>query len=166
MQKGEILDGRISGVKPPSVPSNLNPPAGEELVLVLRATGFQIYTCRRSADGKGTWVLKMPQAELRDGDGEVVGKHYAGPTWEHIDGSQITAKPVSKAEAPLAEAVPWLLLTVTGRSGEGVLGSVTSIQRIQTSGGQAPESIDNGLEPGDELKVNYSADYYFYAPHK
>lgn len=153
-------------MKPPSVPSQLDTPAGEELVLVLHATGFQIYTCQQGDDGKSSWMPKMPHAELRDDHGHVVGKHYAGPTWKHNDGSEITAKAVAKVEAPISGAVPWLLLTITGRSGAGVLESVTSIQRIQTSGGQAPEIVDKGTKAGDELKVSYSADYYFYAPSK
>lgn len=107
----------------------------------------------------------MPEADLSDDEGETVGKHYAGPTWEHNDGSKVTAKAAARAEAPIPDAVPWLLLNVTGRSGEGLLSRVTSIQRIQTSGGQAPQTVGQGTEAGDELKVGYSADYYFYAPH-
>jgi hypothetical protein len=107
----------------------------------------------------------MPEADLRDGAGKLVGKHFMGPTWEHIDGSRIVAKLAARAEAPIAGAVPWLLLTVTDHSGEGVLGSVTSIQRIQTRGGQAPQTVDEKIQAGDEMKVSYSADYYFYAPH-
>jgi len=166
VQRGGTLDDRISGVKPPSVPSQLDAPVGEKLVLVLHATGFQINTCQHGTASKSSWALKMPQADLCDDDGHVVGKHYAGPTWKHNDGSEITAKPVARAEAPSPGAVPWLLLTVTGRSGAGVLERVSSIQRIETSGGQAPQIINEGTKAGDELKLSYSADYYFYAPSK
>jgi len=162
---GAPLDVRIGGVKPPSVPQNLEPPAGQELVFVLHATGYQIYTCQPGADGKSSWVLKMPEADLRDDAGKLVGKHFTGPTWEHIDGSRIVAKATARAEAPIGGAVPWILLTVTDRCGGGVLGCVTSIQRIHTQGGEAPPSVAQSVQPGEELKVRYSADYYFYAPH-
>lgn len=153
----------------PNVPDAIQPPAGEELVLRARATGFQIYVCRPDADGKPAWTLKAPEAALFDEQGNVIGRHFGGPTWQLNDGSQITGKMVAKVDALDAEAIPWLLLTVTSNSGKGALSSVTSIQRVNTVGGLAPESlppaaVECSPSTGEvEFKSSYSADYYFYA---
>ena len=122
----------------PTVPDSIQAPAGEELVLMARATGFQIYVCPPDADGKPAWTLKAPEAELFDEQGKSIGKHFGGPTWQLNDGSQITGKLAAKVDAPDPKAIPWLLVTVTGHSGSGKLSGVTSIQRVNTVGGLAP----------------------------
>lgn len=136
---------------------------GEELVLMLRATGFQIYVCRPGPEGRPAWTLKAPEAELFDEQGNVIGKHFGGPTWQLNDGSQITGKMVAKADAPDPKAIPWLLVTVTGHSGSGKLSGVTSIQRANTVGGLAPTASECTSQCREvEFKSSYSADYYFY----
>ena len=147
----------------------MQPPTGEELVLMTHATGFQIYVCRPDAEGRPVWTLKAPEAELFDEQGNVIGRHFGGPTWQLNDGSQITGKMVAKVDAPSAHAIPWLLLTVTSNSGKGALSGVTSIQRVNTVSGLSPESLppaDAECSPSTrevEFKSSYSADYYFYA---
>ena len=142
----------------------IQPPAGEELVLMVRATGFQIYVCRPDANGKPAWTLKAPEAELFDEQGNVIGKHFGGPTWQLNDGGQITGKMVAKADAPDPKAIPWLLVTVTSNAGNGVLSRVTTIQRINTVSGLPPAASECSESSGEvEFKSSYSADYYFYA---
>jgi len=156
-------------VQIPNVPDAIQPPAGEELVLIARATGFQIYVCRADAEGKLAWTLKAPEAELFDAQEKVIGRHFGGPTWQLNDGSQITGKMAAKVDAPVPGAIPWLLLTVTGNSGKGALSRVTSIQRVNTVSGLAPESLPPAAEECNsstrevEFKSSYSAEYYFYA---
>jgi uncharacterized protein DUF3455 len=155
-------------VQKPTVPDSIQAPAGEELILMARATGFQIYVCRPCADGKPAWALKAPDAELFE-QGKSIGKHFGGPTWQLNDGSQVIGKMAAKADAPDPKAIPWLLVTVTGHSGSGKLSGVTSIQRVNTVGGLAPESLapaasECTAQSGEvESKSSYSADYYFYA---
>jgi len=156
-------------VQKPNVPDAIQPPAGEELVLIARATGFQIYVCRLDPEGRLAWTLKAPEAELFDEQGNVIGRHFGGPTWQLNDGSQITGKMVAKVDAPDAGAIPWLLVTVTSNSGKGALSQVTSIQRVNTVSGLSPESLPPAAaecSPSSrevEFKSSYSADYYFYA---
>jgi hypothetical protein len=145
-----------------TVPEAIQPPAGEELVLIARASGFQIYVCRADAEGKPAWILKAPEAQLFDQQGNVIGTHFGGPTWRHKDGSEITGKLVAKVDAPEATAIPWLLVTVTGHSGNGVLSKVTTIQRINTVAGLSPTALECPTQIGEEFKSSYSADYYFY----
>ena len=61
----------------PATPASLAVPANQEPALALTAKGVQIYECRPVAGdaNRCEWAFKAPEAEL-------VGKHYAGPTWE------------------------------------------------------------------------------------
>lgn len=133
------------------------------------ATGFQVYVCRPDAEGGPAWTLKAPEAELFDEQGNVIGRHFGGPTWQLNDGSQITGRMVAKVDAPTAQAIPWLLVTVTSNSGKGTLSQVTSIQRVNTVSGLAPENLPPAAAECSEstreveFKSSYSADYYFYA---
>jgi hypothetical protein len=151
----------------PEVPDKVKTPAGEELALVAHATGFQIYTCQLGTDGQPAWIFKAPGAELRDTTDRVIGRHYAGPAWKHIDGSEVTGKVVAKVDSPDADAIPWLLLTATNHSGTGILARVSTIQRIHTKSGQAPATprcTSSNLDATS--KSSYVADYYFYTPPK
>lgn len=143
------------------VPQELKPPANEQLLLQVHAKGDQIYTCQ--ADGaKYAWTLKGPEAQLTDKDGKPFGKHYAGPTWEASDGSRVTGKAAANAPSPQKDSIPWLLVTVVSRSGDGVLAKATSIQRINTNGGKAPSEDCGSARVGQEIRVPYTALYVFY----
>jgi Protein of unknown function (DUF3455) len=140
----------------PSAPENLKPPAGEHLRAHARASGQQIYVC----DGS-KWVLSGPDAKLFDRAGRTVGSHFAGPTWQWSDGSEVTGRPIASA-TPDSESIPWLLLTATGHSGDGVLKNVSSIQRLQTNGGKAPTKGCDRSHLGQQARISYTADYFFY----
>jgi len=150
----------------PTVPDQIKAPPDSDLILIAHAEGVQIYICRADESGKLSWTLKAPEAQLFDRAGYGIGSHFAGPTWKHSDGSEITAKPAAKADAPDAKAIPWLLLEVTGHGGQGIFSRVTAIQRVNTSGGLAPAPGAVELKPDQEFRSTYSADYYFYAPAK
>lgn len=155
------------GIPRPDVPEKIQAPAGEQVVLKVHASGSQIYVCQQGADGKPAWTLKAPEADLHDDQGKIIGHHYAGPTWKHSDGSEITGKAAARVDAPDKDSIPWLLLNVTGHSGNGVLSSVSSVQRIHTRGGQPPAATEcDATKLGSEAKSSYTADYYFFAPAK
>jgi hypothetical protein len=167
---GMLLAAQGQAPVRPEVPESLKAAAGEEVILAAHATGTQIYVCQQGTDQKYAWVFKAPEAELADAAGKKIIHHSAGPTWKHIDGSEVKAKVVAKQDAPKVEApklaaIPWLLLSATSRSGEGILNRVTSIQRIHTEGGMAPEAkLCDASAAGKEVGIGYAADYYFYAP--
>jgi hypothetical protein len=149
----------------PEVPENLRAQAGEEVILKAEATGVQIYVCQAGADKNFAWVLKAPEAELADAAGKKIAHHFAGPTWKHIDGSEVTGKVIAKQDAPKPDAIPWLLLAAASHTGEGIFSRVTSIQRIHTQGGLPPKANTcDASANGKESRSPYSADYYFYAP--
>ena len=92
---------------------------GESIVLTLHAEGAQIYECKAGSDGKLAWAFREPIATLL-ADGKTVGRHYAGPNWEHSDGSAVVGKAIGNAPGTTANDIPWLKLEVTSRRGSGV----------------------------------------------
>jgi Protein of unknown function (DUF3455) len=164
---GVAVQASGQAISRPDVPDKIKAPAGEEIVLQAHASGSQIYVCQPGSDGKLAWTLKAPEAELHDQQGATIGRHYAGPTWKDNDGSEVTGKAAAHVDSPNADSIPWLLVTVTGHSGNGVLSRVTTIQRVDTKGGQSPPASDcNTSKQNAEVKIPYTADYYFYAPAK
>jgi Protein of unknown function (DUF3455) len=155
---------RAQAVDRPEVPEPIKAPAGEQVVLRAHASGAQVYVCGRSSDGKPQWTLKAPQAELWDEKRVLIGHHSAGPSWRHNDGSEVTGKAVARVESPDTDSIPWLLVVATGHGGNGVFARVTSIQRINTKGGQPPPAATCDPKKGKEARSPYTADYYFYAP--
>jgi Protein of unknown function (DUF3455) len=150
----------------PDVPDAIQAPAGEEVVLLAHATGSQIYSCQAAADGKFSWTLKAPDAELHDRKDKVIGQHSAGPSWKLKDGSEVTGKAAARVDSLDSESIPWLLVKVVSHSGNGLLTNVTTIQRVRTHGGQPPAEGCDAAHRDAETKSSYSADYYFYAPAK
>lgn len=163
---GAIALAAAQNVPAPDVPEKIKAPANEQVVIEAHATGSQIYTCAQGTDGKYAWTLKAPEAELHDQHGAVIGHHYAGPSWKLTDGSEVTGKASARVDSPEAGSIPWLLVTATGHSGDGVLSHVTSIQRIHTHGGQPPDGGCDASKQGLGNKSSYTAAYYFYAPAK
>jgi len=151
---------------PPDAPAAIQAPPGQEVVLLAHASGSQVYTCQAGADGKFIWTLKAPEAELKDQKGKVIGSHSAGPTWKLNDGSEVTGKAAGHVDSPDADSIPWLLVNVVSHSGQGLLTNVTTIQRVHTHGGKPPAEGCDASHPNGEIKSNYTADYYFYAPAK
>ena len=130
---------------------------GETVVLTVHAAGAQVYDCKAGEGGKLTWQFREPIATLIL-DGKTVGRHYAGPTWEHVDGSRIMAKPVARANGATPKDIPWLKLEAVEPRGSGMLAGVTAIQRLNTQGGQ----IDGACEKaGTTIAAPYTADYVF-----
>jgi hypothetical protein len=130
---------------------------GETIVLSVHAEGAQIYECKAGADGKLAFAFREPIATLLV-DGKTVGRHYAGPNWEHSDGSAVTAKVIGNAPGAAADDIPWLKLEVTSSRGSGVLSGVTTVQRINTKGGKVEGMCEVA---GTFRSVPYSADYVF-----
>jgi hypothetical protein len=127
---------------------------GNVLTFRAYAEGFQIYRWT----GAG-WAFVAPEAVLFDQDGEIVGTHYAGPTWESDSGSVVKGALVEPVVVN-PTAIPWLLLRATSSEGRGIFRGVTFIQRLNTAGGRAPAYAGDFV--GEEVWVPYAADYYFY----
>src|SRR5690349_19415869 len=74
-----------------ATPASVTVPAGHMLSFKMAATGVQVYACLARSDQPDAfeWAFKAPVADLWDDEGALVGTHYAGPTWENIDGSTV-----------------------------------------------------------------------------
>ena len=130
---------------------------GETMVAAFHAEGAQIYECKIAADGKLAWQFREPVATLLS-ESKTIGRHYAGPSWEHMDGSAVAGKAVGNAPGDTPGDIPWLKLEVTTRRGTGVLSRATTVQRINTRGGVVTGACD---QAGLYRSAPYAADYIF-----
>jgi hypothetical protein len=136
--------------------------------MAVRARGVQIYQCRAKPDAAtgAEWVFYAPEAELFDVRGRSVGSHGPGPVWEALDGSAIRGTVKARSDAPMAGAIPWLLLASKSTGKQGSFSAITSVQRVNTVGGVAPiEGCDRGTL-GQAVRIPYTADYVFYSPRQ
>jgi Protein of unknown function (DUF3455) len=130
---------------------------GTAIVLTVHAEGAQVYECKAGTDGKLTWAFREPIATLLV-DGKTIGRHYAGPNWEHSDGSAVVGKAAGNAPGAAPSDIPWLKLDVVSQRGSGVLSGITTVQRIHTRGGKLEGACDSA---GTYRSAPYSADYVF-----
>lgn len=135
---------------------DLAPPAGSKLAFHVYAEGVQIYRWNASS-----WTFVAPDAELyADAGGNgLVGTHFAGPTWESLSGSNVVGAVQKRCTAD-PNAIQWLLLGAVSHEGPGIFSRVDFIQRVNTTGGLAPTT--NGTSAGQEVRVPYTTEYYFY----
>jgi Protein of unknown function (DUF3455) len=165
---------------PPEVPDNLKPPAGSKAFLIGHAVGTQNYVCLPNGAG-AKWVLFGPQATVFDDEGEQIMTHFLSPnpaeanvpraTWQHSSRtSSVWAVKVEESDdAQYVEpgAIKWFKLNVVGTQEGSVtsdrLMSTTVIQRVNTSGGQAPAAeCSLAGDVGKTKLVPYTAEYVFY----
>jgi hypothetical protein len=138
------------------LPASIAAP-GETVVATWHAEGAQVYECKAGADGKLAWAFREPIATLLL-DGKTVGRHYAGPTWEHMDGSAVVGKVAANAPGVTPNDIPLLKLDVVSSRGSGILTGVTTVQRINTVGGR----FDGACEKAGAFhSAPYAADYVF-----
>lgn len=143
-----------------AVSAALTPAEATHVIAALKASGTQVYVCKRDANQKLAWVFKAPSADLYDASGQLVVKHSAGPTWQASDGSEITGKVLQQAPNPdQTDSIPLLLLKATNAGGPGLLATVRYVQRLDTRGGLAPSGPCT--QEGQEGRSPYLAEYLF-----
>jgi hypothetical protein len=139
----------------------IDPPAGQKENLRATARGVQIYVCEVNGDGNYQWNLDHPEAELMDEKGQNIGRHFAGPNWEMIDGSRVGGRVVARQASPDG-SIPWLLLESSNHGGHGMVEHIEFIQRIKTSGGVAPTTGCDAAHAKAHTRVPYTATYLFF----
>lgn len=147
-----------------SLPEAVRAPAGARQTMWTVGAGEITYECREKKDAAGQfeWAFVAPVATLKDRSGAIVGRYYAGPTWEANDGSKVTGKQLAVAPAAPGN-IPLQLVKAEPASGSGAMQGVSHIQRLQTRGGVAPAAACTGGNRGERRQVAYQADYVFYA---
>ena len=148
---------------PPVVnwPAELAPSANEAWLMTVAARGVQLYECRANTSG-AAWAFVAPEAELFDDARRKVGTHGAGPFWQHNDGSRVLGTMKARADAPMADAIPWLLLETRSDGPAGAISGVKNIRRVHTVGGLAPREGCSPGTLGTTVRVPYAADYFLY----
>jgi hypothetical protein len=184
---GQSLSG--DSLTPPSVPPEIQVPAGHTAYLKGQATGTQNYICLPAGSGFG-WKFLAPQATLflsfkwmNMDIRQQITTHFLSanpaeggmprPTWQgSADTSVVWAKAAASSDnsafvAP--GAIPWLLLEIVGSqkgpTGGTALTLTKFIHRVNTSGGVMPSSgCATSTDMGKTALVPYTADYFFYRP--
>ncbi len=174
------------GVGVPSVPPNLEVPAGHVPYLKSRALGTQNYVCVPNGTG-AEWKFLGPQATLfvpipwMGGEAQFqLGTHFlsanpdeggvARPTWQSsLDSSAVWGRVVASSTDSQyvdAGAIPWLLVEIVGsRRGPlrgAAMAQTTYIQRVKTAGGIAPKDGCDASTYGQIALVPYETDYVYY----
>jgi hypothetical protein len=158
-----LLSGCAAQQPLAQVPDSLKPGTDETLSMIVPAKGVQIYECRAKKDQSGyEWAFVAPEAALYGAYAKPIGHHYAGPQWESDDGSRILGSVKARADAPAANAIPWLLLSAKSTGPQGAFSQVTSVQRVNTAGGVAPAIGCTQSAAGKSARIDYTADYYFF----
>jgi hypothetical protein len=142
------------------LPAALKPADGLAIYRAAYAIGAQIYTCGKNDAGAWTWVFKAPEAVLVDPQEKMLGKHYAGPSWEGLDGGKVVGAVKASAPSP-DQSIPWLLLDIKSRDGNGEFTQAKAILRVSTKGGVAPTAGCDEAHTGSEQRVHYTATYLF-----
>ncbi|GGC41600.1 hypothetical protein GCM10011400_30540 [Paraburkholderia caffeinilytica] len=184
------LAGCATPLKPPpptadeSLPVALRASQDEVLQEVMTTHGDETYVCRRikasppeigatalpdtlpGVARDGTQLLWDPlgsEAILVDAAGQSAGTVAPGRYFLSYDGSYVIGKVDAESQVG-ANALTWARYTTrfvaAPRPGEGRFADVSSIQRIDTSGGLPPQPTCE-LE-GAHLLVPYGATYMFY----
>ena len=142
------------------LPAAIKPAEGLAVYRSAHAICAQIYTCGKNDAGAWTWIFKAPEAVLVDPQEKLLGKHYAGPSWEGLDGGKVVG--AAKASAPSPDnSIPWLLLDIKSREGNGEFTQAKAILRVATQGGVAPTTGCDQAHAGSEQRVHYTAIYQF-----
>jgi uncharacterized protein DUF3455 len=181
------LPARAAHVTPPPVPAAIKVEAGNRPFLEGHGVGTQNYIClpcpnpstpaTQCPDTSGfAWLLFTPEATLFNDHGKQLTTHFFSPnpaedgtiraTWQDSRDSSIVWGGRAIA-APVADAIPWLLLpmagTQEGPTGGDTLTATTFIQRVNTVGGVAPSDGCSELaDVGAKAFKPYTADYIFY----
>jgi len=132
----------------------------DNVIATFHAEGSQIYECKPDPETSShalAWQFREPIAALF-ADGKSSGRHYAGPNWDHVDGSGVKAKVIGSIPGAGPNDIAWLNLEVIEHRGNGILSDAAIVQRVNTKGGVAKGPCEAA---GSYLSVPYVADYVF-----
>jgi hypothetical protein len=149
--------------EPAGIAPGIRASADEEPAFMLSADGAQIFQCKARLNAPETyaWLFTAPDVTLYDGPRSVA--RMASPNlWESTDDRSSVAGIVRGTQAAGTDNLPWLLMRASPIGDTGIFSGVTSIQRVNTTGGVAPANGCDADHAGAEVRVPFRAEYYFY----
>jgi hypothetical protein len=150
--------------EPDGLAPRLRATANEEPAFMLTGNGVYIYVCRATAFDPNVyaWYFLAPDATLYEGS-RSAGRFATVGIYEALNDRTSVSGVVRATQAAGAGNLPWVLIRArpNGES-SGLFQGVTSIQRVNTSGGAPPNAGCSLDTLGEEARVTYNADYYFY----
>ena len=136
-----------------------SPPPAQEYT----GRGTQVYRCETDA-GTSAWKLLGPDAHMYNGAGQAIARHFYGPRWQAVDGSEIKGTVLTANASPAGSRnAPWLVLHTLSIGQAGIFAEVTTVTRTDTQGGGAPAQACTQSNQGATSKVPYSARYTFFS---
>ncbi len=155
----------------------LAPPRGQRAAFLALGAGTLTYEGKFAAGATSPqWVLVGISGDLRDdsgttpdmpywGLGEVLATAEAGLTWKLAKGGALRWSAEISVDAPQASDTaqtrdaPWVLFRSTTSDSRGLLGRISYVQLLNTSGGAAPSGA---AQVGRRVQVPYTGRYAFY----
>ena len=135
--------------------------AAEEPSFMLSADGVHIYQCKQvDASGRWGWVFTAPDATLFEGS-RTAATLKTPNLWESLSDRSSVSGVVRATQPAGAANLPWAVLNAQPLGASGMFAGVTSIQRVNTTGGVAPADGCGPASAGAESRVAFRADYYF-----
>jgi hypothetical protein len=165
---GELLPEKTAAIAPPK---------GQRAAFLALGSGTLTYEAKRTAGAASPqWVLVSITGDLRDdsgtmpympywGLGEVLATAEQELTWKLMQGGSMHWSPQASVDAPRARDAaktsdaPWVLLRSAETDARGLLGQVTYVQLLNTSGGALPAGA---AQLGRRVQVPYTGRYAFY----
>jgi hypothetical protein len=149
--------------EPGGIAASLRAPASEAPAFVLNGNGVYIYQCRQAISDPNAyvWAFVVPDATLYDGS-RSVARHATIGLYESLSDRTSVSGVVRSSQPAGGANLPWVLIRAQPIGESGLFANVSSIQRVNTTGGGAPSSGCGPDNVGEEARVAYQADYYFY----
>ena len=132
----------------------------EEAAFVLSSEGVHVFECKPAVGGYA-WAFVAPDVTLYEG-GRSAATQTTPDQWDATSDRSSVSATVRSTQAAGPNALPWALMRAVPGSESGLFAGVTSIQRVNTSGGVAPATGCGASTAGSEARVPLTADYYFY----
>jgi hypothetical protein len=149
---------RTLSVELPEQCSQIQVPGGNSLAFRVYGLGVQEYSWDGASSSwlPGGLIANLYSSSTYQGQ---VGTHHGGPTWISNSGGLVTGEEEYEC-SPDANSLPWQRLRADEIDGVGMFSDTTFIQRLNTSGGNAP--VNPGAYDDQPVSVPYTAEYVFY----
>jgi hypothetical protein len=141
----------------------MRPPASEQPAFALTARGMQVYECKPdpSDPNVSRWSFTRPDALLYDGTTEV-GRYVSTHEWQaSTDRSSVSGFLTAIQDAG-PRNLPGARYRAVPADAAGMFASVSTILRVNTSGGTAPSTGCDATHAGESTSVPFTAAFYFY----